>query len=645
MSDATPRLALPLLAAAQAQKHVTHNEALTALDALVHLAVLDRTRAAPPANPVEGDRHLVTVSEPTGAWAGWAGRVACFQDGAWISYAPRPGWLAWVASEGALFVHDGAAWIACRPALDSLQGLTRLGLGTEADAQNPFAAKLNTALWTARAAAEGGSGDLRCTFNKEAPGNTLSLLFQSGWSGRAEIGLTGSDDLRLKVSADGDAWREALRVQRASGGVDFLAAETSLAAAATVDLGAAPTLKVAVTGNATVTSFGTGPNRVRLLRFTGAVTLTHDAAALVLPRNATLVAAAGDTCLAVSDAAGIWRVWHYQRASGKPLAGPSAAEVTDATATGRAALTAATPAALATAAGLGPGASPTFAGLALVGNAVRGMAVDGLGRTTWTYSDNALATVNTLANGGVTAAGHGIGWAVQLGRSVSGLTTAGQFVVEASGDYAAAAGQSSRWVLRAQAAGALVPALTLDPVAGHLSHHDWKPAADNARALGGAAARWSQLYAGTGTISTSDAREKTAVAPLTAAELAAAAELAREIGTFRFLAAIEAKGEAARHHVGLTVQRAMAILSGHGLDPFAYAFVCRDAWPASPGRPEIREAVRDEDGAPSGETRVVQEAEPPCPAGERLGFRADELALCLIRSQEARLAALETAAG
>jgi hypothetical protein len=34
----------------------------------------------------------------------WAGRVACFQDGAWISYAPRPGWLAWVASEGALFV-------------------------------------------------------------------------------------------------------------------------------------------------------------------------------------------------------------------------------------------------------------------------------------------------------------------------------------------------------------------------------------------------------------------------------------------------------------------------------------------------------------------------------------------------------------
>ncbi|WP_246153890.1 DUF2793 domain-containing protein [Methylobacterium oryzihabitans] len=644
MSDATPRLALPLLAAAQAQKHVTHNEALTVLDALVQLAVLDRTRTAPPASPAEGDRHLVTVAGPTGAWAGWTGRIACFQDGAWISYAPRPGWLAWVAAEGALFVHDGAGWVACRPAPDSLQGLTRLGLGTEADAQNPFAAKLNTALWTARAAAEGGSGDLRCILNKEAPGNTLSLLFQSGWSGRAEIGLTGSDDLRLKVSADGNSWREALRIERASGGVDFLAAETGLAAAATLDLGAAATLKVAVTGSATVTSFGTSPNRVRLLRFTGAVTLAHSAAGLILPAGTSLVTAAGDTCLALSDAAGVWRVWHYQRASGKSLAGPSAAEIADATATGRAALTAAGAAALATAAGLGTGASPTFAGLT-AGAGARATTIDASGRVTSDYADNGLVVVHTLTNGGITAAGHGVAWSARLGSSLAGRVEAGRIELAAGGDYATAAGQSSRWVLRAQVAGTLVPALTLDPVAGHLSHHDWKPAADNARALGGATSRWSQLYAGTGTISTSDAREKTAVAPLTPAELAAAADLAREVGAFRFLSAIDAKGAGARHHVGLTVQRAMAILTGHGLDPFAYAFVCRDAWPASPGRPEISEEVLDEDGAPTGETRVVQEAEPARPAGERLGFRADELALFLIRGQEARLAALEAAAG
>jgi hypothetical protein len=55
----TPHLALPLIAAAQAQKHVTHNEALFAVDALLHCAVKDKDLAAPPASPAEGDRYIV----------------------------------------------------------------------------------------------------------------------------------------------------------------------------------------------------------------------------------------------------------------------------------------------------------------------------------------------------------------------------------------------------------------------------------------------------------------------------------------------------------------------------------------------------------------------------------------------------------
>ena len=58
MSD-TPRMALPLIEAAQAQKHVTHNEALVVLDALAHLFLLDRDLADPPASPAEGDAWLV----------------------------------------------------------------------------------------------------------------------------------------------------------------------------------------------------------------------------------------------------------------------------------------------------------------------------------------------------------------------------------------------------------------------------------------------------------------------------------------------------------------------------------------------------------------------------------------------------------
>nr|WP_321361150.1 DUF2793 domain-containing protein [uncultured Hyphomonas sp.] len=212
--DTSPRLALPYLLPNQAQKHVTHNEALRRLDAMVQLSVAGRDLTAPPASPGEGECWLVAAGA-TGDWAGHENEIAAWQDGAWAFIAPGAGWLAWVANEAALCVWSGSAW------QEALQNIPHLGIGTEADAANPFAAKLNKALWSARYAAEGGDGDLRYTMNKEAPGDTLSLLMQSGWSGRAELGLTGDDDLHLKVSADGTAWKEAMTVERASGTVRF----------------------------------------------------------------------------------------------------------------------------------------------------------------------------------------------------------------------------------------------------------------------------------------------------------------------------------------------------------------------------------------------------------------------------------------
>ena len=206
----TPNLRLPLLTAAPAQKHVTHNEALLALDALVQCAVLDRDLGAPPSTPAEGDRYIV-ASSPSGAWAGHPGEVAAFAAGAWSFHAPRPGFLAYVTDEAALLVFDGTAWLPATPGV--LQGLTRLGLGTTADATNPFSAKLNKALWTALSPGEDGSGDLRYTLNKAAVGYVLSLLFQTGFSGRAELGLIGDDEIQAKVSGDGSAWTEAIRVK------------------------------------------------------------------------------------------------------------------------------------------------------------------------------------------------------------------------------------------------------------------------------------------------------------------------------------------------------------------------------------------------------------------------------------------------
>lgn len=106
------------------------------------------------------------------------------------------------------------------------------------------------------------------------------------------------------------------------------------------------------------------------------------------------------------------------------------------------------------------------------------------------------------------------------------------------------------------------------------------PGADNGQDFGTASLRWKVIYAATGTINTSDAREKTPVRALTAAEIAAASELADAIGSYQWLESIQYKAGAAREHIGLTVQQAIAIMEGHGLDPMRYGFICHDQWNA-----------------------------------------------------------------
>jgi hypothetical protein len=219
MTDTT-HLALPLIAAAQAQKHVTHNEALRSLDALVMLSVDDRDLSTPPGSPTEGARYLVQATG-TGAFAGKDGMIAHFRDGAFAFHTPRKGWIAYVADEDALILFDGSAWRSLLGAASEFQDVTLFGLGTIADAANPLSARLNNALFVAKNVAAGGDGDLRWKLSKESAGNTASLLFQDNFFGRAEIGLAGDDDLHLKVSSDGTTWREGLVIAAATGKVSF----------------------------------------------------------------------------------------------------------------------------------------------------------------------------------------------------------------------------------------------------------------------------------------------------------------------------------------------------------------------------------------------------------------------------------------
>ena len=210
----TPNLSLPYIMAAQAQKHVTHNDAVRALDAVVQLAVLDSGLATPPVSPTEGDRYII-AGGATGVWSGKDAQIAAWQDGAWMFYAPREGWLAWVADEDTLFAWDGSAWSGV-----STQTAEQFGINTAADPINRLSVKADAALFSHDDVTP-GSGDMRAKLNKSAAAKTASFLFQDNSSGRAEIGLTGDDDLHFKVSSDGTSFREAILIDRTAGSVAF----------------------------------------------------------------------------------------------------------------------------------------------------------------------------------------------------------------------------------------------------------------------------------------------------------------------------------------------------------------------------------------------------------------------------------------
>jgi hypothetical protein len=103
-----------------------------------------------------------------------------------------------------------------------------------------------------------------------------------------------------------------------------------------------------------------------------------------------------------------------------------------------------------------------------------------------------------------------------------------------------------------------------------------KPATDNNRNLGEASFRWATVFAGTGTINTSDATEKTALRALTDAEKRAIRAIVSGVGVYRWLSSVEEKGDAAREHIGVTAQAVEAAFAAEGLDARRYGLFCVD---------------------------------------------------------------------
>lgn len=169
------------------------------------------------------------------------------------------------------------------------------------------------------------------------------------------------------------------------------------------------------------------------------------------------------------------------------------------------------------------------------------------------------------------------------------------------------------------------------------------PASHNTFDLGTTSVRWRDLWLQSGAFNGSDARLKTDVQPMTAAEIKAASQLSKEIGTYQWLQSVVEKGaENARLHTGLTVQRAIEIMTENGLDWTRYAFIGYDKWDDKIiEHPEIlaQEATEESEAVeyqPAWTETVLK-------AGDAYSFRYDQLNMFIARGFEARLQALEGA--
>lgn len=292
MTD-TPNLTLPLMAAGQAQKHVMHNEALAMLDGLVQLSAIDR-RTAPPAAPAVGARYLID-SAATGIFLGHERHIASFELGGWRYFTPRAGWQLWLQSIDSTLVFDGTDWRDL-----PLHRTDMLGINTTADTTNRLAVSSPSLLLT-----HSGS-DARLNINKASTAATASMIFQSSWSGHAEMGLAGDNHFGIKVSADGTEWRSAVQVDGVTGRARF---PNGMDHAATMK----PNLGLILTPG--------GDGQVSLFR--------NDAVRSAHPRQATIASIAGDVITLTTNSAAMFyhafmqgvsylRMWNVSKATAVP---------------------------------------------------------------------------------------------------------------------------------------------------------------------------------------------------------------------------------------------------------------------------------------------------------------------------------------
>lgn len=189
MSDLSPNLLLPYLAAGQAQKHVTVNESLQRLDALVQLSVQSATTGVEPGAPGDGAVYILPNGKTGAHWGAMGNQALAYhRDGAWEEIAPRAGWLAYVADQARVLIFDGAAWA---PLAHAAQSWRVLAASAVAAAHSGNTSETALASVQIPGGAMGPNGALRITtlwsYTNSANNKTLRIRL-GGISGAGYLG-------------------------------------------------------------------------------------------------------------------------------------------------------------------------------------------------------------------------------------------------------------------------------------------------------------------------------------------------------------------------------------------------------------------------------------------------------------------------
>ncbi len=109
MSENTVRLGLPFIVSGQAQKEVTHNEALALIDACLVPSAEAFAIDAPPVSAVAGQCWIIGGT-PTGVWAGHAEALAVWTDGGWRFLGAVEGMRVWIKQQQLWATHLSEGW-------------------------------------------------------------------------------------------------------------------------------------------------------------------------------------------------------------------------------------------------------------------------------------------------------------------------------------------------------------------------------------------------------------------------------------------------------------------------------------------------------------------------------------------------------